>query len=708
MAQIRLQPPDPFNFHNPDDWSRWQRRFEQFRVASALTEDEQKKQVSTLLYCLGEEAEGVLASTNITAEQCEVYDTVVAKFDGFFKVRRNVIFERARFNRRHQLDGESAEQYIMELYKLAENCDYGGMKEELIRDRLVVGIKDSALSQKLQIDSRLTLDEAKKQIRQREAVREQQQELKGAPAKDLEAVQHSSRRFNRQRNQRQKFPFGSKGVPRKTADITRRCTRCGKDTHPRDQCPAKDAECHRCKRKGHFGAMCFAKSVAGTVDSMDTAFLDHLTSAQQETVWLTSIQLNGKQTPFKLDTGAEVTAISTDTHQHLGKPILDPTDKTLYGPSRQPLQVVGKFKGAFIHKGRQSQQQVYVVKGLKRNLLGLPAITSLNLAKRDVRREFPNVFKGLGNLGEEFTIRLKPDATPHALFTPRHVPMPARPKVEEELKRMESMGVISKVDEPTPWCAGMVVVPKKNDKVRICVDLKPLNESVLREVHPLPKVDETLAQLTGAKLFSKLDANSGFWQIPLAKPSRLLTTFITPIGRFHFNKLPFGISSAPEQFQKRMSQILDGLDGVVCQMDDVLVHGKDQAEHDQRLTAVLKRIESAGATLNPDKCVFTHLHQIPWTHHRRGWNQTRPRQDFGCSRNGVPQQRHRAKEVHGDGESTWKIFTTPRYPNTATARATQHEKRVDVGPQPRGSFQDSEGGAFKANCPGPLQHGKGA
>lgn len=75
---------------------------------------------------------------------------------------------------------------------------------------------------------------------------------------------------------------------------------------------------------------------------------------------------------------------------------------------------------------------------------------------------------------------------------------------------MELMGVISKVNKPTPWCAGMVVVPKKSGKVRICIDLKPLNESVLREVHPLPKVDETLAQLTGAKVFSKLDANSGF------------------------------------------------------------------------------------------------------------------------------------------------------------------------------------------------------
>ena len=140
---------------------------------------------------------------------------------------------------------------------------------------------------------------------------------------------------------------------------------------------------------------------------------------------------------------------------------------------------------------------------------------------------------------------------------------------------MEEMGVISKVNEPTPWCAGMVVVPKKSGAVRICVDLKALNENVLRETHPIPKVDDTLAQLTGATIFSKLDANSGFWQIPLADQSKLLTTFITPFGRYAFNKLPFGISSAPELFQKRMSKILEGLDGVVCLMDDVLVFGKD-------------------------------------------------------------------------------------------------------------------------------------
>ena len=128
---------------------------------------------------------------------------------------------------------------------------------------------------------------------------------------------------------------------------------------------------------------------------------------------------------------------------------------------------------------------------------------------------------------------------------------------------METQGVISKVQQPNPWCAGMVVV-KKNGKVRICVDLKSLNRCVLREHHPLPKVNDILGQLTGATMFSKLDANSGFWQVPLAEKSRLFTTFITPFGRYCYNKLPFSISSTPEHFQWRMHSFLEGLPGVLC------------------------------------------------------------------------------------------------------------------------------------------------
>lgn len=169
---------------------------------------------------------------------------------------------------------------------------------------------------------------------------------------------------------------------------------------------------------------------------------------------------------------------------------------------------------------------------------------------------------------------------------------------------MESLGVISKVEKPTKWCAGMVVAPKKSGDVRICVDFRPLNESVRRETHPLPTVDHTLAQLSGATRFSKLDANCGFWQIPLSEKSRELTTFLTPYGRYWFNRLPFGIASAPEHFQKQMESILAGHDGVLCHMDDVLIFGRDQQEHDSRLHAVLQSIRAARVTLNKAKCSF--------------------------------------------------------------------------------------------------------
>lgn len=220
-------------------------------------------------------------------------------------------------------------------------------------------------------------------------------------------------------------------------------------------------------------------------------------------------------------------------------------------------------------------------------------------SKVDVFGRFGKMFEGLGIFAEEYTIKLQEDARPYAIYTPRSVPIPLRQKTKEELERMEKLGVISKVDDPTPWCTGMVVVPKPSGAVRICVDLKPLNESVLWEVHPIPKVDETLAQLAGATIFSKLDANSGFWQIPLAEESKPLTTFLTPEGRYCFNKLPFGISSAPEVFQKRMKMILKG---IVYLIDDILVFGTDQTEHDQHLAAVMERLE---ATLNREKCKFS-------------------------------------------------------------------------------------------------------
>ena len=165
-----------------------------------------------------------------------------------------------------------------------------------------------------------------------------------------------------------------------------------------------------------------------------------------------------------------------------------------------------------------------MVRDLKHNLVGLLAIRALDIFTRinviltSIKEQLPSLFTGLSTFpGSSYDIQLKPDAKPFALFTPLNVPLLLRQKVKDELTRMEELGIIAPIEEPTPWCAGMVVVPKKSNQVRICVDYCALNESVLQEVHPLPKVDDTLAQMAGATVFSKLNANCGFWQIPLSE-----------------------------------------------------------------------------------------------------------------------------------------------------------------------------------------------
>ena len=135
---------------------------------------------------------------------------------------------------------------------------------------------------------------------------------------------------------------------------------------------------------------------------------------------------------------------------------------------------------------------------------------------------------------QEFAVLYHPitreNATPFSLSTPRRVPLPLQPAVDAKLQRMVDTGVIRSVDQPTDWCSGMVVVPKPDGRVRKCTDFTRLNQSVRRERHMLPSIEHLLADVQGATYFSKLDANSGFHQVPLDSESQLLTTFITPSG----------------------------------------------------------------------------------------------------------------------------------------------------------------------------------
>ena len=120
----------------------------------------------------------------------------------------------------------------------------------------------------------------------------------------------------------------------------------------------------------------------------------------------------------------------------------------------------------------------------------------------------------------------------------------------------------------------------------------------------MASVDESLSKLANSKIFTRLDAKSGFWQIPLSNDFRKFTKFITPFGRYQFSRLPFGINSASEIFQRTLSQVFDDLEGVICHMDDILIHATDQDKQNHRVRLVLQRLQDASVTLN-EKCEFS-------------------------------------------------------------------------------------------------------
>ena len=126
----------------------------------------------------------------------------------------------------------------------------------------------------------------------------------------------------------------------------------------------------------------------------------------------------------------------------------------------------------------------------------------------------------------------------------------------------------------------------------------------MREHTALPTTEEIFAKVKDAKVFSKLDMKNGYWQIPLSKESQTLTTFNTPVGRYMYKRMPFGISSANEIFQRKVSQAYEGLTGVITMFDDILVYGKDITQHNRHLDNMLSRTQELGIKLNRQKCKF--------------------------------------------------------------------------------------------------------
>lgn len=597
------------------NWKRFKRQFENYAVASRLVKEaDEAYKVAVFFAIAGEEVHEIFDNLKFENEEDrKKYDKVVEALEHYFVGDTHEAFESYRFHTRKQENEETMDAFVAALRKLAKNCNFGDLEERLIRDQVVMGVKEENVREKLLEVKELNLDKCLQIGRAFEASKQQMKSMQ----EGLKEVQ-VQKIFHKKDKEPQKHKQSGNYKNKHGSGSAQKCSRCGKfPGHAKANCPAKDAECRKCKKIGHWAKQCRTRiEVGGIVD--DEILLGAVINADVSGIdadWHVDIKVTtpvrSRSVRFRMDTGADVTVVPANYFQKDSK-LIQKTTVSLFGPGRTELQVVGKVRAVLASANAESEQDLFLIENLKEPLLGTPAIKALQLIgvgavqekEENYKEKYPKLFQGLGRMKDtKYVIRLEENAKPFAVAAPRRLSLPMKKKVEEELRRLQDDDIIRPVTNPTDWCAPIVAVPKPNEKIRLCIDFTKLNESVKREYFPLPTTDHLLAQLDGAKVFSKLDCNNGFHQIELDEKSQELTTFITPVGRFCYKRLPFGISSGPEVFHREMSQTLSGIPGVIVDIDDVLVSGRTKKEHDERLEAVLKKLEEVGVTLN-DKSEF--------------------------------------------------------------------------------------------------------
>ena len=232
-----------------------------------------------------------------------------------------------------------------------------------------------------------------------------------------------------------------------------------------------------------------------------------------------------------------------------------------------------------------------------------------------IKSAYPYLFEGLGELDEPFSITLNPGVKP-IQATPHRYAAPKLPVIKEALDKLVNTGQLIRVTKPTPWISNMVVrerpaTDKKPAKVRICLDpSQTINKAIIRPVYPIPTLEENIHRFHQAKIFSTFDIKDAFQTIKLTNDSSFLTTMHTPWGRYSWTRLPVGISSAPEEFQRHLHDILCGMEGVVNIADDIIVVVRGESntdahvDHDKTVLELLERLSQHNLILNPDKIKF--------------------------------------------------------------------------------------------------------
>ena len=631
----------------PDAWKKF-RQHAELMFSGPLNEKSEEEKCSYLLIWVGEKGRDIHNTwTDVTDENRKKLKTYYVKFEEYVTPKANPVCARYKFHNKVQGQQEPVEQFVTELKLLAKDCSFKD-PEEMIRDRIVFGTNSFRVREKLiSVGADLTLDQAVDISRTYELSQSQLKAMKSLNYEDVHGVGKHNNKYKRKVNYSKPQMQTGKNV---LSSNSSKSGKCGLQHQKHEVCKAKGQKCHKCLKYNHFARQCRTGKVA-TVEiadapsetESDNEFYIYAVSSSNraqsfpEQVFV-EVKVGPKQVPVKckLDTGAGVNVLPPKYFDKLGtKLMLIKTAVKLYSYSGERLNTKGKAVLKCTYKNTIRLSEFYVVQTDSPSVLSLRGCLDLKLieliysvdneteasyVKNSVNasdntkgtdqsidsmlQEYADVFKGIGQFPGEHTIRLT-DNTEPKVYPPRRVPIAMQEKFKAELKRMQDLDVIVPVDEPTEFVNPIVIVEKPNTrKLRICLDPKNLNQHIRREHYPIPTLDDAIAKIGNSKFYSKLDLTSGYWQVKLDYESSLLTTFNTPFGRYRFTRMPFGIKSAEEVFQKKFDEVCENLEGCFKIVDDVIISGKSKQEHDHNLMAFLQRCREKNIRINREKCVF--------------------------------------------------------------------------------------------------------
>ena len=403
---------------------------------------------------------------------------------------------------------------------------------------------------------------------------------------------------------------------------------------PPMHCPYKSAKCHNCGKQGHLKRMCrqgqpqtrqhsddkeATKKRIGTVTDATTSSSDAINDKSSVKPFTVDVKLNGKPFSMELHTGATVSLISENTFKQLFPGTkLQPSNTQLHYYSGESISVLGQIQVEVSYGDQCVKLPLLVVAGGGPNLFGRDWMLQIELnwkkiytVTSDTTLEqllncHNSLFEsGLGMLKDyKAKIYIDPQAKPK-FCKARPVPYSMQTKVEEELDRLRTEGIIEQV-QYAEWAAPIVPVLKADGKsLRICGDFKvTVNKASKLDRYLIPKIEDLFATLSHGTSFTKLDMSQAYQQIMLDDESKKYVVVNTHKGLFCYNRLLFGVSSAPGIFQRVMKCLLKDIPGVIVYLDDILVMGRSVEEHLSTLHKVFQRLEDAGLKLKKCKCVF--------------------------------------------------------------------------------------------------------